>query len=193
MNRKNRLLPVVLALAFPLLSVDILAAQKPSIFDNPNKIIRDDIEETPWKESKKDLPPFPKEENLLEFQVDEPRSRFNYFVDTASITVNEDDSLVRYTLVIRTRNGRDNVLHEAMNCTERQYKTFAYGGRGKEFKMMRKPRWRALMDNRGNRYRRDLWEFYLCDFDTRRSLTREEILSAFQNQREDHKDKGFFR
>jgi hypothetical protein len=193
MKRKNRLLPAVLILGFLLLAVDLLAAPRKSPFDNPNEIIRDDIEETPWKEGESDLPPYPKEGNLLEFEVAEPRSRFQYFVDSASISVGEDDTLVRYTLVIRSHNGHDNVLYEAMNCTQRQYKTFAYGARGKKFKMMRKPRWRAIMDTRNNRYRRDLWEFYLCDFDTRKSLTRDQILDAFRYEREDRKDKGFFR
>ncbi|HHH40187.1 MAG TPA: hypothetical protein ENK50_11530 [Sedimenticola sp.] len=192
-KRNHRALPALLALMLLLAVFQSPAAQRKSPFDNPNEIIRDDIEETPWKEGESDLPPYPKEENLLEFQVDEPASRFRYFVDAASLSVGQDDTLVRYTLVIRSRNGHDNVMYEAMNCTQRQYKTFAYGTRGKKFKMMRKPRWRAIMDTRNNRYRRDLWEFYLCDFDTRKTLTREEILAAFRNQREDRKDRGFFR
>ena len=144
-----------------------------------------------WEEETADLPGFPKDENLLEFQVDQPGSKFRYFIDTASISVGEDDGVVRYTLVIRSKSGGQNVMFEAMHCTERQYKTFAYGTSKGEFRPLRKPRWRSIRETSNVRYRRDLWEYYLCDFETRKTRLPEQIIDAIRYPRENRPDTGF--
>jgi hypothetical protein len=166
-------------------------AARPSLLDEPHDAPLKNIEERQWEEESVELPAYPKDENLLEFQVDQPGSKFSYFVDTESISVGEQDGVVHYTLVIRSLKGSQNVMFEGMHCTERQYKTFAYGTSKGEFKPLRKPRWRSIRETRNVRYRKDLWEFYLCDFETGKTRSAQQVLDAFRYLRENRPDKGF--
>ena len=70
--------------------------------------------EKPWVELAAQLPPTPKAENLIEFNVSSA-TRNRHFVDTASISVGED-KVVRYTVVIEAAGGAKNVLFEGMRC-----------------------------------------------------------------------------
>ncbi|MDP2252692.1 MAG: CNP1-like family protein, partial [Thiobacillus sp.] len=54
--------------------------------------------EKPWVELSAQLPPPPKPENLVGFDVS-PATQNRYFVDTASISVGED-KVVRYSVII---------------------------------------------------------------------------------------------
>ena len=151
----STLAAILLLFVLSLLVVGDVSARR-SLYDEPHDAPLKNIEEKVWEEETADLPGFPKDENLLEFQVDQPGSKFRYFIDTASISVGEDDGVVRYTLVIRSKSGGQNVMFEAMHCTERQYKTFAYGTSKGEFRPLRKPRWRSIRETSNVRYRRDL-------------------------------------
>lgn len=173
-----------------LLAAGEVSARR-QLYDEPHDTPLKNIEEQEWSEGATDLPDYPEDENLLEFQVDQPGSKFRYFIDTESISVGEDDGVVRYTLVIRSQSGSSNVMFEAMHCTERQYKTFAYGTSKGEFRPLRKPRWRSIRETTNVRYRQDLWEFYLCDFETRKTRSSQHIINAIRYPRENRPDKGF--
>src|SRR4030066_226738 len=70
--------------------------------------------EKPWLELSAQLPPTPKPENLVGFDVS-PATQNKYFVDTASIRVGED-KVVRYSVVIEAAGGAKNVSFEGMRC-----------------------------------------------------------------------------
>jgi hypothetical protein len=184
------LLTTLLLSALLLLAVGEVAARRP-LYEEPHDAPLNNIEEKVWEEETTDLPDYPRDENLLEFQVDQPGSKFRYFIDTESISVGANDGVVRYTLVIRSLSGSENVMFEAMHCTERQYKTFAYGTSKREFRPLRRPKWRSIRETRNARYRRDLWEFYLCDFETRKIRERQKIIDAIRYRRENRPGKGF--
>ncbi|HYG55926.1 MAG TPA: CNP1-like family protein [Burkholderiales bacterium] len=76
------------------------------------------------EEGLKMLPAFPKNENLIEFEVSGSTS-FRFFVDAASLSV--EDNVVRYTIVARSSSGTDNVAYEALRCDTRQYRMYATG------------------------------------------------------------------
>ncbi len=145
------LLPVV------AMGGDILNPDGRSFADIPE----DQIEEYEWKEGKVELPPYPEDGDLVEFEVDGGNESFRYFLDEKSLSVG-DDEVVRYTLVVRSKTGAENIFFEGMRCGAREYKTYAFGtGKGK-FSPYRNPRWQAVRLGGLMRYRLDLLDHYLC-------------------------------
>ncbi len=124
---------------------------------------RDKVVEVPWKEDGVELPPYPEGGNLVEFDVDREGSRFSYFVDSSSLSLGENDSVVRYTLVIESSGGARNVVYEGMRCDAQEYKTYAFGASGGAFQPVLQPEWKEISDTGYTRYRVDLWEYYLCE------------------------------
>ncbi|MGH8764475.1 MAG: CNP1-like family protein [Burkholderiales bacterium] len=86
-------------------------------------------EEDSFKESDEPMPAYPKKEGLVEFRISNPGS-FRYFIDTAALSIGADE-VVRYTLVVRSNAGVENVSYEGMRCQSSTYKVFAYGNDGK--------------------------------------------------------------
>jgi len=68
-----------------------------------------------WKEADVRLPPYPKDADLIEFQVSSGVT-FRFFIDAASLSVT-DDGVVRYTLVARSPSGIANVSFARIPCT----------------------------------------------------------------------------
>ena len=68
----------------------------------------------PSAELQAQLPAYPKAENLLPFDAG-PASDNLHYIDAPSIAVGAD-SVVRYTLVIKSPTGAMNVTYEGMRC-----------------------------------------------------------------------------
>lgn len=114
-----------------------------------------------WREAPIRLPPWPKDADLLEFQLDGPEDAFRYFIDTKHLSVGPD-KVVRYTLVAQSRSGTRNVSFEGIRCTPKgQYKVFAYGAGGR-FSPLDGTDWQPVSEFDMERYRYDLWRFHLC-------------------------------
>ncbi len=115
-----------------------------------------------WKEGKVALPPYPKDEDLLEFPVEaDTGAVLTYFVDSKSLSVG-DDGAVRYVLVIVAAQGAKNVMFEGMRCDANEYKTYAFGsGKGK-FHKLRNPEWKLMRGTHLTPYRKRLKDHYLC-------------------------------
>lgn len=86
-------------------------------------------EEREFKEADEAPPAYPRKEGLVEFKISDPGS-FRYFVDAATLSVGKD-AVVRYTLVVRSASGVENVSYEGVRCAAGTYKVFAYGNDGK--------------------------------------------------------------
>ena len=115
-----------------------------------------------WKESKATLPPFPKDEDLLEFPVEaDTGAALNYFVDSKSLSVGPD-GVIRYTLVIVAAQGAKNVMFEGIRCDSNEYKTYAFGAGKGRFHKLRKPEWKLMLGNNQTEYRKRLRAHYLC-------------------------------
>jgi len=124
--------------------------------NNPN------VEEYVWKEGKGALPPYPKDENLQFFPVDQQRRRLSYYIDGASLVFGED-AVVRYTLVVRSKTGGQSVMFEGLRCQTKEYKAYAFGnGRG-AFRIPRKSVWREVDRYSHNLFRYTLMNDYLCN------------------------------
>ena len=149
-------------------------------FDDPHDSVPDHIEEEEWEEAESKLPPFPRDENLVDLGLDYPGSRFSYYVDSDSLKRGDDD-VVRYTLVIRSTSGASNVMFEGMLCDEKSYKIYGYGtGKGK-LQLVRNPKWRPIRESGSKPYRYDIWKHYFCFAENELgSRDREEILRAIK-------------
>ena len=94
-------------LAAMIVSASIHAAHAEIFFGERG--LDEDEEEAPKvkKEMPLVLPAFPKEENLLPFEVS-PTQTQEFFIDSNSLTVGEDE--IRYTMVSKSRAGAVNIL-----------------------------------------------------------------------------------
>lgn len=99
-----------------------------------------DQEKKSWSEIKAKIPPYPKSENLIEFEAD-PSSPHRFYIDSESISIGED-GVVRYTFIIKSAGGASNVSFEGIRCELKQQKFYAVGQPGGGWTRTRNPQWR---------------------------------------------------
>lgn len=89
-------------------------------------------EETEWidpfapktfKEAEAELPPLPKDADLIVFSVPSTGA-LQFAVDGKSVTVGQDN-VVRYTVVISSQSGARNVTYEGIRCDVFERKLYA--------------------------------------------------------------------
>ena len=119
-----------------------------------------DQEKKPWDELQTKLPPYPKPENLLKFDMGSNTSH-SYFVDAASISVG-DDGVVRYTLMIKAAGGATNVSFEGIRCDTRQVRVYAFGHPSNQWSRARNAGWRDIEAREINGYHYALHRDYYC-------------------------------
>jgi hypothetical protein len=123
------------------------------------------VEEFVWKEDSSNLPQYPLEKNLLPIDGPPTHRDFSYFIDETSITIGHD-RVVRYSLVIRSKSGSDNVVYDGIRCTDQYLKNYAYGAvdkTGKKIYMPReKPQWKPLQNSGMTAYGPVLATNYFC-------------------------------
>lgn len=134
-----------------------------SNFYSPHDTTNPNVEEYVWEEQNTEIPSFPEDENLVEFQVARPNAAFSYFIDANSLSYTKEDGIVRYTVVIKSKTGAKNVAFEGMRCSTKEYKTYAFGNGKGTFVKPRKFEWKPLNNNGYTRYRKDLSDFYFCN------------------------------
>ncbi len=119
-----------------------------------------DQEKKPWTELQTRLPPHPKPDNLLPFDLGSNTAN-RYFVDAASVSVGEDD-VVRYTLVVKSGGGATNVSFEGIRCKTREYRIYAFGHADGQWSRARNPGWREIRGREINGYHFALRHDYFC-------------------------------
>ncbi len=123
-----------------------------------------DAEAKPWQELQIQLPTAYKTDALHEFRVDGGKGH-RYFIDPESLTAGED-GVVRYTLVIRTAGGAENVNYEGLRCATGERKLYAFGRPDGQWSRNQSARWMPI-DARGvGSYQKELFFHYLCTVDT---------------------------
>lgn len=120
-----------------------------------------DFEEEPkWAESAVLLPPLPKDQDLLRFDVSR-LSHNTFYVDASSISVG-DDGVVRYTLVIESPSGVRNISYEGMRCNTAERRAYAFGVSGSGWGAVRQQAWQSIRGNSMNRHYAALFSEYFC-------------------------------
>jgi hypothetical protein len=100
-----------------------------------------DREITSWKELQAQIPPYPRGEGLLQFDVG--GSGHRYFIDPKSVSVGQD-GVIRYTLVIRTMGGASNISFEGIRCSTQEQKYYAIGRPDGTWSRARDPQWKRI-------------------------------------------------
>lgn len=174
---------------FLLLPTFALGAQKDRPFVDEGRIERDTIREPEyWKERGFELPPYPQEADLIELRLDAPNARFRYFIDGANLRIGTDQ-VVRYTLVVRSQTGAENVAVEGLRCDTPQYKVYAYGSHG-SFTTVTKGEWQRIGPGEVDPAQRELQRYYLCQPGHYKPRSPEEMGSALRGRAHLH-DSGF--
>lgn len=119
-----------------------------------------DFEDKPWVELEAQLPSAPKLENLLPFYVSASTDN-RFFVDSASVSVGED-KVVRYTLVIKSAAGANNISYEGMRCSSGEVKRYAFGRGDGSWGKARHARWEDIRYKDVNRQHHMLYDDFFC-------------------------------
>jgi|GEM_PF-415340 len=117
-----------------------------------------------WKEQDLVLPPYPSEDNLIRIDIERHDFPYKAFIDGASLSMAKD-RVVRYTVVLRSKSGVDNVSYEGIRCPHRQYKRYAYGTHARFYRLPVND-WAFIHGNRQDLYRAVLAEDYFCPLPT---------------------------
>lgn len=114
-------------------------------------------EEKKWVEQEARLPEYPKEQNLIEFDVG-PASRNRHYVDGSTLSVG-GDGVVRYAIVIKTSGGSTNVHFEGIRCHTLERKLYAFGRGDGNWVRSRVQEWQPV---RPGSYQAVLSREYFC-------------------------------
>jgi len=114
-----------------------------------------------WKEAAVEMPAAPQDAGLRAFEIGTP-SPNAFFVDENSVSVGED-GVVRYTLVVRTPGGAENVTFEGIRCATGERRIYASGRKDGTWVPMKNSDWQPISDNTYNRPRAALAYDHFCD------------------------------
>jgi len=116
--------------------------------------------ESERKEDTVNLPPWPSEQDLITVDLSLVDFPYTLLIDEKSFSVGADRT-IRYTAILRSAGGVDNIAYEGISCNRREVRRYAYGSRG-QFRPVRKPEWKYVRRKGQDRYRYELIESYFC-------------------------------
>lgn len=155
------------------LAAGVAAQPQPGGFDQAF-----DGEDRPWREIEAQLPGYPRPENLSQFDPGGVTTN-RYLIDTASISV-EADGVVRYSMVIRSAQGAENVSFEGIRCDTRERRLYAFGRRDGSWSRARNSRWERIEANVAqSRHQLTLYTDFFCP-EGRIVANRAEIVDGLQ-------------
>lgn len=118
-----------------------------------------DMDAKPTPERAVVMPPFPDQNNLLEFPVLSAPHR--YFIDARSLSVGSD-GIVRYTVVVKTTGGSVNTSYEGIRCATWQKRLYAVGREGGKWVEARQSAWTDIRRSAPGEYHARLHADYFC-------------------------------
>lgn len=136
------------------------------------------VEDYIWKEGSNQLPDYPQDNDLLEVSGPPAYRNYQYLIDGKTLSVGAD-GVVRYSIVIRSPSGADNVMFDGIRCTSSQIKNYAYGSTDmdgkKKFIQKQSATWKPFQSSGITGYAPILTANYFCNFEGI-MLTRQEII-----------------
>lgn len=136
------------------------AGDDENLYDEIFKSGVDDDSESKRKEGVVSFPSWPSEQDLIRVKLSLVEFPYTLLIDEKSFSVG-DDRIIRYTAILRSADGVDNVTYEGISCNRREVRRYAYGSRG-QFRPVRKPDWKFVRRKGQDRYRYELIESYFC-------------------------------
>lgn len=120
----------------------------------------DDDGDRAWSEAPVVLPAAPVEADLLPFEVS-AASTNHFFIDRRSLSVGPD-GVVRFTAVIRSPGGANNVTYEGIRCATAERRLYATGRVAGDWAPARVARWARIEMGGANHYHAALFAEYFC-------------------------------
>jgi hypothetical protein len=172
MKRRKALRFWILSLALGLCSLPAHAVKDyadPS-YDQRGEYDRQEFEydeslEKPWQESQPAMQALPADANLLRAEVDRLPPGLQLYIDGSSLTLDENDGVLRFWLVLKSDSGAYNATYEGLRCETSQYKVYAYGNPSREPKVRAapQPEWKDFRGYNLINYRDELAKTLLCN------------------------------
>lgn len=113
----------------------------------------------PWAEIEVQLPDFPEKENLIPFSVGAVRDK-KFLIDANSLSVGAD-GVVRYTLIVLSSTGAQNISYEGLRCDTAERRPYAFGRSDKTWSKARNNQWLKIHGSFDNHYV-ELYTNYFC-------------------------------
>jgi hypothetical protein len=121
----------------------------------------DFVEDTkPWEEIAASLPAYPKNDNLVAFNVSSATSN-TFMIDAASVSVGAD-RVVRYTVVIESPRGARTVNYEGLRCDPAEYKIYGFGQADGKWSENKRAKWEPFKQRSLLSYHKALFEDHFC-------------------------------
>jgi hypothetical protein len=120
------------------------------------------VEREPWKEQGVALPAWPDGGHYVAVPLQVADSSLEMFIDEPSLSV-AADGVVRYVLMLRSPAGTENLFYEGIRCATREWRSYAYGSSAGKWQALGETPWRMIHDLGVERYRLELYRYYLCD------------------------------
>jgi hypothetical protein len=120
----------------------------------------EEIDKKEWVELEVAPPPFSKSGNLIPFEVSGASSN-RFYIDPDSLSIGSD-GVVRYTLVVKSLTGAENVSYEGIRCETREQKYYAFGRRDGSWSSARSGTWRRIEYKEINRQHGVLYQDFFC-------------------------------
>ena len=118
-----------------------------------------DSNNKPWAEVEAQLPAYPDKQDLIPFTVGAVKD-VKYFIDAKSLSV-DSDRAIRYTLVIVSSAGAQNVSFEGMRCDTAERRVYAFGRSDGTWSKARSNQWVGIQGN-SNNHNVELYTTYFC-------------------------------
>lgn len=119
----------------------------------------EEFEEKLWSEIEVQLPAFPEHNNLIQFQVGALNDT-KYMVDGASVSLGSD-GVLRYTLVVISSTGAQNISYEGMRCVTAERRFYAFGQSDKTWSKAKGNEWVRIRGS-SNNHHVELYTGYFC-------------------------------
>jgi len=115
----------------------------------------------PWREQQVELPAYPQKQRLLDTRSNTGGHAYRVYLDPLSL-VRGDDAVVRYSVVIVSESGVENVAYEGLHCGKNEYRRYAYGVNEAWHELADSP-WYPITGRGVYRYRKVFYRHFMCD------------------------------
>lgn len=126
----------------------------------------------PWEEIAVQIPPQPKQENLIPFETLNATASYSFGIDSQSIALGSD-GVIRYIVVATSQSGAKNISYEGIRCGTFEKKLYAFGRPDGVWARSRRDKWERIARRTGVNYQETLALEYFCQNKTVAGTTKD--------------------
>ena len=114
-----------------------------------------------WKEASVSLPALPAADDLVPIDAPNGRANVDYMVDRKSVSRGAD-GVMRYTVMVRSATGAENLFFEGIRCATNQVRQYAYAASEGGFRAIDAD-WKPAASRGVRGYQEYLLNHIMCD------------------------------